>query len=193
MPVPGKICFPYVTGHRRKRGEKKFRSGDKKFRRKRAENKFFEFLVAVYRGKVRMKGYLFDPAPPGKAEAYAKKAMSVIKGRGLGELEMFCIADEFDEWWNGQWKIDKEKKRLVRGKGQKHRRTHKGWRKALTTIEKKVQRRKQLEKERQREDKRLERERVRRKWEEIEKPRAAAARRLISKTRHNARISLRLA
>ena len=53
-PVPGKVCFPYVTGHRRKRGEKKFRSGDEKFRRKHAENKFFEFLVAVYRGKVRI-------------------------------------------------------------------------------------------------------------------------------------------
>jgi hypothetical protein len=122
-PVPGKVCFPYVTGHRRlpgKTGKKMWlhKHSKKKFRPKRAEKRLYEFFLAVYRGKVQMKGYHIDPAPPGKAEAYAKKAMSLIKGRGLGELEMFCVSDEFDEWWRGDWKIDKEKKQLVRGKAE---------------------------------------------------------------------------
>jgi len=99
--VPGKVCFPYVTGHRQQLPTKKtwlHKDSKKKFRRKRAEKKLYEFWLAVYRGKVQTKGYHIDPAPLGKAEAYAKKAVSLIKGRGLGELEMFCVADEFEEF-----------------------------------------------------------------------------------------------
>jgi hypothetical protein len=132
MKVPGKVGFPYVTGHRE--------GGNKKFRPKRAKKKFFEFLVAVYRGKVQMKGYHIEPAPAGEAEAYAKKALAQIeghrKGDGLGELETLCIADEYDEYWRGQFKIDREKKRLVRAKGERHRRTRKPWAKALSVIDK---------------------------------------------------------
>ena len=32
-------------------------------------------------------------------EKQVKKAMSLIMGRGLGELEMFAITDLFEEWW----------------------------------------------------------------------------------------------
>jgi hypothetical protein len=179
-PVPGKVCFPYVTGHRQQLPRKKtwlHKDSKKKFRPKRAEIKLYEFFLAVYRGKVQMKGYHIDPAPPGEAEAYAKKAVSLIKGSGLGELEMFCVADEFEEFWDGDWKIDKEKKRLVRGKGEKHRRARKGWRKALATIKEKAQLRTQLKKEKQREDRRLQQERIRRAWENLEKPQAPVTRR----------------
>jgi hypothetical protein len=166
VKVPGKVCFPYVTGHRK--------GGNKKFRPKRVKKNFFDFLLAVYRGKVQMKGYHIEPAPAGEAEAYAKKAMSLIKGRGrgLGEMEISCIADEYDEWWRGQFKIDREKKRLVRAKGEKHRRARKNWRKALATIEEKARLQKQREKQIQRENKRVERERIDRAWENL-KSRAA--------------------
>jgi hypothetical protein len=138
-PVPGKVCFPYVTGHRQlagKTGKLKswlHKDSKNKFRPKRAEKKLLEFLVAVYRGKHQTKGYHIDPAPPGKTEAYAKKAMSIIKGPGLGTLEMFCIADEFDEFWNGQTNYVKEggKWSEKREKGEKHRRAGKNWKKAL--------------------------------------------------------------
>jgi hypothetical protein len=126
MKVPGKVGFPYVTGHRK--------GGNKKFRSKRVEKNFKDFLLAVYRGEVQMKGYHIEPAPAGEAEGYAKKALAQIKRR-LGELEICCIADEYDEWWRGQFKIDREKKRLVRAKGEKHRRTRKPWAKALSVID----------------------------------------------------------
>jgi hypothetical protein len=180
-PVPGKVCFPYVTGHRQLNGKKTWlhKHSKKEFRPKRAGEKLLEFFVAVYRGKVQMKGYHIDPAPPGHAEAYAKKAVSMIKGRGLGDLEMFCVADEFDEWWEGEAKYVKEGGEWIekKQKGEKHRRARKGWRKAQATIEEKAQLRKQLEKERQREDRRRQQEQIDRAWEKLDKPRAAVTRR----------------
>jgi hypothetical protein len=115
-----------VTGHRQQLPrEKKWIHKDSKktFRRKREEKKLLEFLLHRYKGD----------------KALAKKAMSIIKGRGLGELEMFCIHDEFDEWWNGQWKYVRKDGQWVakrQKKGEKHRRARKGWRKALPVIKK---------------------------------------------------------
>jgi hypothetical protein len=145
-PVPGKVCLPYVTGHRQLVGKNGIlktwihKDTKGKFRPKRAEKKLWEFFLAVYRGKHQTKGYHIDPAPPGKAEAYAKKAMSIIKGPGLGEWEMFWVADEFEEWWKGEVKkYVKELKeggkwiewKEIREKGEKHRRAGKNWKKGL--------------------------------------------------------------
>ena len=40
-------------------------------------------------------------------ESLAKKAFVRIKGCGLGTVETITIADEFDDWWQGQWKLKK--------------------------------------------------------------------------------------
>jgi hypothetical protein len=98
-PVPGKVCARYIT-----RSVK---------RKARADKKLSEFLLYHYKGD----------------QGLAKKAMSIIKGPGLGTLEMIVVADEFDEWWNGQWKV--KKRRLVRLKGEKHRRAGKNSKKAV--------------------------------------------------------------
>jgi hypothetical protein len=107
MPVPGKVCAEYIT-----RSEK---------RNARKDKKLWEFLLYRYK---RDKGL-------------AKKAMSIIKGRGLGELEMFIIADEFDEWWNGKWKYVMEDGEWVvkrQKKGERHHRKKRPWKKALSVI-----------------------------------------------------------
>ena len=138
-PVPGKICLPYVTGHRQQQPGKtgKLKSWihedtKKKFRPKRAEKKLYEFLLDVYRGKHSTKGWIY-PAPPGEAEAYAKKTFSLITRGCIGTWDMCHLADEFEEWWKGQAKYVKEdgKWSEKREKGEKHRRAGKNWKKAL--------------------------------------------------------------
>jgi hypothetical protein len=69
MPVPGKLCWRYVTRH--------FRSAAV------ARTELREFLMDLY----------------ARDEKQVKKAMSLITGRGLGELEMFTLCDLFEEWW----------------------------------------------------------------------------------------------
>jgi hypothetical protein len=103
-PVSGKVCFDYIT-----RSEK---------RKARADKKLFEFLMYFY----------------ARNESLAKKAMARIKGRGLGTLETITIADEFDEWWKGQWKYVNENGLWVakrQKKGEKHRRAGKNSKKAV--------------------------------------------------------------
>jgi hypothetical protein len=191
-PVPGKVCFPYVTGHRRltgKTGKKTWLHKDskKKFRPKRAEKKLLEFLLAYAKpSRAKRKEYEFitrrkapKPLTKKEREAWAKKALAQITGRGLGEMEMFLFADLFEEWWKGQPNYVKDGGEWIekKQKGEKRRRACKGWRKARATIEEKAQLRKQLKRERQREERRLEQERTRRAWENLEKPRAAVTRR----------------
>jgi len=80
--------------------------------------KLFDFLMYFYAGN----------------ESLAKKAFAQIKGRGLGTLEMITTADEFDEWWNGQWKYVKKDGQWVakrQKKGEKHRRAGKNSEKAV--------------------------------------------------------------
>jgi len=133
-PVPGKVCFPYVTGHRRLPGKKTWLHKDskKKFRPKREEKKLLEFLRAYAKSSPKQrKQYEFltgrkagKPLTEKEREAWAKKALAQITGRGLGELEMFIIADLFEEWWKGQAKYVKEGGEWIekRQKGEKHRR-----------------------------------------------------------------------
>jgi hypothetical protein len=140
MPVPGKVCLPYVTGHRQlpgKTGKKTWlhKHSKKKFRPKRADKKLFEFLMYFYGGN----------------ESLAKKAMAQIKGRGLGELAMFIIADEFDEWWKGEWKYVNEGGQWVakrQKKGERHRRAGKNWKKALPVINENREEKKRTEPDR---------------------------------------------
>jgi hypothetical protein len=89
MKVPGKVCSRYVTRHWKER-------------RIRADEKLFEFLFSFYAGN----------------ESLAKKAFVQIKGRGLGELEMFIICDLLEEWWAAE----------------KPKRAKQNWGKALKTI-----------------------------------------------------------
>jgi hypothetical protein len=90
-PVPGKVSARYIT-----RSEK---------RTARADQKLFEFLLYFYAGK----------------ESPAKKAFALIKGRGLGTLEMFVIADQFEEWWESEKhrRAGKNSKKAVRAKAEK--------------------------------------------------------------------------
>jgi hypothetical protein len=188
MPVPGKVCMPYVTGHRQvlgKTGKKTWvhAHSKKKFRPKRAEKTLHEFLLAYAKPSgAKRKEYEFltgrkagKPLTEKECEAWAKKALAQIKGRGLGTLEMFIRADLFEEWWKGQAKYVNEGGQWIekRQKGEKHRRAGRNWKKAQATIKEKARLQEQREKERQREAKRLERERTRRAWVNLEKPRAA--------------------
>jgi hypothetical protein len=84
------------------------------------------------RGKEKLRQFL--RCYYGGDDAKAKKAFAQIKSRGLGSLELLIISDLFDEWWNGEWKI--EKRRFVRLKGERHRRKRKNWAKALPVIDK---------------------------------------------------------
>ena len=97
MKVPGKVCSRQVT-----RTEK---------RRDRAEKKLFKFLLAYSKpSRAERKQYELvtgrkapKPLTEKEREAWAKKKMAQIKGRGLPTLEMFMFCDLFEEWWEGQW------------------------------------------------------------------------------------------
>lgn len=189
MPVPGKVCFPYVTGHRRLPGKKTWLHKDskKEFRPKREAKKLWQFLLAYAKpSRAQRKQYEFltgrkapKPLVKKEREAWAEEVFAQITAHGLGELEMFIIADLFEEWWKGQAEYIKEGGEWIekRQKGEKHRSAGRNWKKARATIEQKAQLRKDREKERRREDKRLEQERIRHAWENLEKPRAAVTRR----------------
>jgi hypothetical protein len=148
-----------VTGHRQQLPGRKtwlHKDSKKTFRPKREEKQLLEFLRDYAKSSPEQrKQYEFltgrkapKPLTKKEREAWAKKALAQIKGRGLGTSEMFMFADLFDEWWYGQWKIAKKEKRLVRGKGEKHRRTRKGWRKALPVIKKNREEKKRTETDR---------------------------------------------
>jgi hypothetical protein len=115
MKVPGKVCARYVT-----RSEK---------RKARKDKKLFEFLMAYTKpSRAERKHYEFvtgrkapKPLTEKEREAWAKKAFAQIKGRGLGELEMFTICDLLEEWWAEE----------------KKKRAKENWGKALETIEQK--------------------------------------------------------
>jgi len=118
-------------------------TGEKRIAR--AYKKLFEFLVYRY----------------ARDESLAKKAFTQIKGRGLGELEMFIIADEYKEWWEGQWKYVKEDGQWVakrQKKGERHRRAGKNWKKANKVKEDKAELKRQLEKQTMQEEKRREKQ-----------------------------------
>jgi hypothetical protein len=93
MKVPGKVCSRQVT-----RSEK---------RKARAEKKLFKFLLAYAKpSRAERKQYEFvtgrkapKPLTEKEREAWAKKSLAQIKGRGLGELEMITLTGLFEEWW----------------------------------------------------------------------------------------------
>lgn len=113
MPVPGKLCVPYIT-----RSVK---------RKERAEKRLLEFLRAYSKpSRAERKEYEFltgrkapPPLPEKEREAWVREFFARIKGRGLGELEMFIICDLLEEWWAQE----------------KKKRAGKNWKKALETIE----------------------------------------------------------
>jgi hypothetical protein len=151
--VPGKICFPYVTGHRQlagKTGKLKswlHKETKRPFRPKREEKKLREFLLTYAKpSRAKREHYEFvtgrkapKPLTKKEREAWAKKALAQIKGRGLPDMQMFIFADEFDEWWNGQEKYVMEggKWSEKREKGEKHRRAKRNLRKANNSLEEK--------------------------------------------------------
>jgi len=81
---------------------------------------------------------------------------------------MFTICDLLDEWWNGKWKF--KKRRLVRLKGERHRRARKNLKKANKAKSEKAKLKRQREKQRMREEKQREKERIARAWENLRKP-----------------------
>jgi hypothetical protein len=66
-------------------------------------------------------------------ETLAKKAFAQIKGRGLGELEMFIITDSFEEWLPAGWPEAKKKRARL------------NWKKALSEINENRQEKKRTE------------------------------------------------
>jgi hypothetical protein len=145
MPVPGMACTPYIT-----RSEKRTARKDKKLsefllaysKPSRAQRKHYELLT----GRKARK-----PLTKKEREAWAKKAFAQIKGRGLGELEMFTICDLFEEWWEGQWKYVMEGGQWVakrQKKGERHRRAGKNWKKALPVINENREEKKRTEPDR---------------------------------------------
>ena len=70
----------------------------------------------------------------------------------------------------GQWKFKKKQKRLVRLKGEKHRRAGKNLKKAKKVKGHKAELKRELEKQRKREEKRREDERAKRALENLLKP-----------------------
>ena len=112
MAVPGKVCSRYVT-----RSEK---------RKARAEKKLFRFLLAYSKpSPEERRHYEFltgrkapKPLTEKEREAWAKKKMAQIKGRGLPTLEMFMFCDLFEEWWPKE----------------KNNQQNRAWRKFLETI-----------------------------------------------------------
>jgi len=117
MKVAGKVCSRQVT-----RSEK---------RKARAEKKLFKFLLAYAKpSRAERKQYEFvtgrkapKPLTEKEREAWAKKSLAQIKGRGLGELEMITLTGLFEEWWakekNDQKKRAGEKGRSVIEKNRK--------------------------------------------------------------------------
>jgi hypothetical protein len=152
MPVPSKVCAPYIT-----RSEK---------RKDRAEKKLFKFLLAYSKpSRAERKQYELvtgrkapKPLTEKEREAWAKKAFAQIKGRGLGELEMFIITDLYEEWLPAGWPEAKKK------------RERENLKKANEAKRQKAELERQREKQRMQEEKRLEKERINRALENLDKP-----------------------
>jgi hypothetical protein len=116
MTVPGKVCSRYVTRYWKER-------------RARGRKKLFEFLMAYAKpSPEERKHYEFmtgrkapKPLTKKEREAWAKKMLAQIEGRGLPTPFMFMFCDLLEEWWA------KEKKK----------RAKQNWKKALKTIERK--------------------------------------------------------
>jgi hypothetical protein len=132
--VSGKRCLEYLTRHwekHPKRGKEKLRQFLLAcFKLSRAESEEFEFFT-------RLK--VPEPRTEKEREGWAKKTIAQIKCRGLDSLQLLMVSDVFDEWWNGEWKIDK--RRFVRLKGEIHRRAKQNSQKGVESKKQKASKR----------------------------------------------------